>query len=174
MADAGSTRVRIQVVQRAPRFEGGDDALGFTLLGLLEERLPRGVPRPAMFVFREDRVEIVDLVPLLGGPDLHCRVACFAGQEGVEAIALVGVIVRERSTPKEHRFGSVFVEWTDGRWWAAWRSLGRDVQVDPAHGPWVQRAIDRIPRPAGFGAWFSRARFQGLKVRLELQDQVVH
>lgn len=157
--------LRISYVPRTPFFAGNDDQLGQTLLDNLTRRLPRGVPRPVMFLLRPDLVHVVDLPPLLRpGTDIHRTIASFAGLEEVEALALVGVLIHRQ--PVERRLVSVFIEWTDCRWWAAWQPI--DNQTRALEGNLqIARAVDGRARPRGFGNWFSRARFQGLRATLE-------
>jgi len=154
-------KLRVGWEPRVPRFPRGDDALGHVLHELLIGRWANGAPRPTAFLMRADLVEIVDLPPLLqNGPLVHRLFSALAGQEGVEAMAVVGVMHWRR--PPVARFSVTFVEWSDGRWWLARRRVDDDDPVDE-----VQRAVDGSPRPGGLGGWFSRARFEGIRARIE-------
>ncbi len=188
-----SIRLTIQTRARTLFYPAEDDALGHRLMGLLLERLSppkagnaaRRPPRPALFLFSADVVRIVDLLPLLqAGGDVHRAIASFAALEGVEAIGLVGILDRRRPVQRSadrgapdlrpvERVAACFIEWADGRWWLGSSVL--DGQLQPVTEAAVHRAVDRAPRPGGLGNWFSRARFQQLRIRLEpVAGEMVH
>lgn len=163
-----SIRLRIAHGPRGERFPADDDALGRALFGMLVERLQVGVPRPTAFVFWSDRVQIVDLPPLLAAPgDAHRHVASLTAQEGAEAMALLGVLTRRGRGIPPRRFAVGFVEWSDGRWWFAVRPVTDAGRLLDDVGEEVHRAVEGAPRPGGLGGWFSRARFEGLQIRIE-------
>lgn len=160
--------VRVAVEPRLPAWPVGDDeALGRAALDRLVARMARGPIRPSALLFRATTVHVVDLVPILQlGPDPHRRIAGLAGGDGLDALALVGPMVRRvRGQPVE-RFAGVFLEWPDGRWWAAFRPTDEHGRLVPTDSDDVLRAVDGNPRPGGLGGWFSRARFQGLRAEL--------
>lgn len=166
-----AVRLRVAVEPRAPSWPDGDDALGQALADRLYARLARGPVRPSLVLIREDTVQIVDLGPLIQrGGDTHRMIAALAGQEGIQAVAVVGPMVRRHRGRPVARFAGVFVEWPDGRWWGCWRVLGDDGRPMPSDGDDVQRAVDGLSRPGGLGAWFSRARFQGLRAEIRPVD----
>lgn len=162
-----SLKLRISWAPRDARFPHDDDALGHALLTMMNERLEVGHPRPTVFVFREESVQIVDMVAILGTPDPHQWIAALAGQEEVQALAVVATLMKRRGRQVLERCASVYVEWPDGRWWWARRLL--DPQGRPIEGieSDVQRAIDGATKPLGLGAWFALARFQSLRLRSE-------
>lgn len=179
-----SIRLRISQGPREPRFPAqNDEALGTTLFGMLVEKLSVGVPRPASFVFWPDRVQIIDLPPLLGVPDPHRAISALTAQGEVEALAVLGVLTRQQRPPRgaaaadprgwgpppapPQRFAVAFVEWNDGRWWLATRALGIDGSLIDDVGEDIVRAVDGASRPGGLGGWFARARFEGLQIRME-------
>ncbi|MFZ5481471.1 MAG: hypothetical protein ACOZNI_32215 [Myxococcota bacterium] len=163
-------RVRVAVAPRGDEFPREDEALGRAMFARLVKRLERGPVAPAVIVLREDRAQIVDLRPMLArGRDAHRLVAALAGGEGVEAIAVVGIVNRRRrGAPAVERYGGVFVEWSDGRWWAAFRPLDDAMRLVPTDMDDVSRAVDGQARPGGLGGWFSRARFQGLRAEIRV------
>ena len=95
--------------------------------------------------------------------------AAFAGQEGLDCVALVGVLqVRMEGMQQPGQALSTFIEWPDNRWWAAWQF------IDPkrsllGEGPVVRRAEDGWPRPGGVGGWFAMARRTGARLVVEPQ-----
>lgn len=166
----GSFSVRLRVADgpRQPAWPtGDDDALGQAVLARLLDRIARGPVRPALLLFWADRVQVLDLVPLLRkGGDTHRLIAALAGQEGIEAVAVAGPMVRRHRSQVVERTAGVFVEWTDGRWWGTFRPLTDEGRLMPTDSHDVLRAVDGLPRPGGLGAWFSRARFQGLRAEV--------
>ncbi len=181
---SSSIRLRISHGPRVPRFPTEDDeALGTTLFGMLIEKLAVGVPRPASFVFWQDRVQIIDLPPLLAVVDPHRAISSLTAQGGVEAMAVLGVLTRQQRPPRgvspmsrgpwgpppspPQRFAVGFVEWNDGRWWLATRALGSEGALIDDVGEDIVRAVDGASRPGGLGGWFARARFEGLQIRIE-------
>jgi hypothetical protein len=156
-------RVRVALGSRGPDFPREDEALGRALLARLVSRLERGPVAPAVVILREERVQVVDLRPMLQpGRDVHRLISALAGGQGVEALAVVGILTRKRKGGPAARYGGVFVEWGDGRWWAGFRPLDEHARLMPTDMDDVQRAVDGLPRPGGLGGWFSRARFQDL------------
>lgn len=163
--------IRLQVGAR-PRdpveFPADDDALGHSLAGMVLRSVERGVPPPAILVIRREQVDIIDLRPILqAGLSVHRFIAAAAGQPEVEAVALLAVLDIEEGGKPLGRAGAAFIEWPDNRWWQGYHLLGggfRPVNDVPLT---VRRAVDGLPRPRGFGGWFSRARFQRLSLRLE-------
>ena len=185
-----SIRLTIQTRARTLFYPAEDDALGHRLMGLLLERLrpprtenaARRPPRPALFLFSADVVRIIDLLPLLQvGGDVHRAISSFAALDGVEAIALVGILDRRRASDLPasdrravERVAACFIEWADGRWWLGNSALDGQLQ-SVTEAVAVDRAVDRAPRPGGLGNWFSRARFQQLRIRLQpVVEEMVH
>ena len=129
------------------------------------------MPPPAALVLRGELVELVDLRPILAsGLSVHRFLAALAGQPAVEALALLAVVdLREGGRPLGHT-GVVFIEWPDNRWWHGYHLLsGAFKPLDDV--PMVtRRATDGLPRPEGLGGWFSRARFQRLRLDLSPAD----
>lgn len=141
--------------------------MGRALAERLATRMLRGPVRPAAVILRADSVHILDLVPLLqSGRDVRRLVAGLAGGAGVEALALVGPMTRRFKGQPVERLAGVFVEWSDGRWWASFRPVdehGRPIATDTDD---VSRAVDGAARPHGLGGWFSLARFHDLRAEL--------
>ncbi len=158
----------IQHLPRDDAFPGDDDALGGALWSRLRGQLPRGVPRPVLLTVFAESVQVVDLPPILAsGHDVHRACAAFASQEGAEALAAVGVMTRRRGAAALGQFAVAFVEWADGRWWCCTRPLdplGRPLEGSEDD---VQRAVDGASKPGGLGAWFRRARFEQLHIRID-------
>mgnify|MGYP001393860626 CR=1 FL=1 len=150
------------------RFPVGDDALAEQLTDRVFEALKKGHPRPALLALFADRVMQYDLPALIApeGSLASPMIAAVAGQSGVECLALVGTLRMRRKTKTEGvQALTVFIEWPDSRWAMSWRT------VDKARAPLMDQAsfrcaVDGWPRPAGLGGWFSRARRQGLRLRL--------
>jgi hypothetical protein len=163
--------LRIDHLERSDDFPQDDDALGTALWRRLRAQLPRGVPRPLLLVLFERSVQVVDLPPILrSGQDVHRACSAFASQPGAEALAAVGVMTRRRREEVLGQFAVAFVEWPDGRWWCCTRPLdplGRPVERSEDD---VQRAIDGAAKPGGLGAWFRRARYEQLTLRIEAPD----
>jgi len=162
-------RIRVGSRRRDPEeYPEQDDALGEALFGKLLEALQRGVPPPALLLLRQEVVELVDLRPLLeGGHAVDRFIAAAAGQDGVQAAALLAVLsMRERGRPVG-RAAVAFVEWSDNRWWQAYQLLNQGFKALDDMPPVQRRAVDGFPRPAGLGGWFSTARFLQLKLRLQ-------
>ncbi len=164
-----SIRLQVGVEPRDPeRFPPDDEGLGDRLTALVAGALARGVPPPALFVFRPERVEILDLRPVLqGGHPLDLFIAAAAGQEAVDAVALLAVLDLKDPERSVGRAGAVFIEWPDNRWWHAYQLLNRaNAPLDDMPHV-VRRAVDGLPRPSGLGGWFSRARYFGLRLMVE-------
>jgi hypothetical protein len=164
-----SIRLHVGVEPRdLERFPDDDDGLGDHLTSLVTDALARGVPPPALFVFRSDRVEILDLRPVLkAAQPLDLFIAAAAGQEAVEAVALLAVLDLKDPERSVGRAGAVFIEWPDNRWWHAYRLLNQsNAPIDDLPRV-VRRAVDGLPRPTGLGGWFSRSRYFGLRLTVE-------
>jgi hypothetical protein len=163
-----TVRLRVAHLPRLPTFPLDDDALGAELWRELSARLAKGAPRPTLLAFWSDRAQVVDLAPLLApGTDVHRAISSFAGQPGIEALATSSVMIQRQHGRETGRNAVVFVEWPDGRWWSCTRRLeSGGLRVADAHDE-VERAIDGAAKPHGLGSWFSRARFEGLQVRME-------
>ncbi len=163
--------IRLQVGARprdAAEFPPQDDALGQNLAGMVLRGVARGVPPPTIIVLRQEQVEVIDLRPILeAGLSVHRFIAAAAGQPDVQAVALLAVLELEELGRPLGRGGSVFVEWPDNRWWHGYHLLGRSGRPVDDMPLVVRRALDGQPRPRGFGGWFSRSRFQRLRLRLE-------
>jgi hypothetical protein len=173
-----SLRLRIHTQARTAFYPDEEDALGQRLMSLLQERLrpiegARRLPRPSLVLVFPDVVRVVDVLPLLRmGRQAHRAIAAFASLEGLEAMALVGVLDRRRHGGPVERVAGTFLEWPDGRWWFSVQNL--DATGNLADKPEVLHVM-RHPKPRGLGSWFSRARFEELKVQLEsLEDEMVH
>ncbi len=162
-------RLRIGARPRqAGEFPFDDDALGERLGEMVHESLQRGVPPPAAVVLHPEHVEMIDLRPLLSaGLPAHRFLAAAAGQPGVESLALLAVLDLEEAGRPLGKAGVVFVEWPDNRWWHGYHLLGSRYHPLDDMPMVTRRAVDGLPRPSGFGGWFSRARFQRLCLRLE-------
>lgn len=161
-------QLRIQHLGRDQQFPHEDDALGGALWSRLCSHLPRGVPRPVLLTFFAESVQVTDLPPILkSGMDVHRACAAFASQEGAQALAVVGVMNRRRQEVALGQFAVAFIEWNDGRWWACTRPL--DPLARPLEGSEddVQRAVDGASKPGGLGAWFRRARYERLTLRID-------
>jgi hypothetical protein len=157
-------RVRISVSPRVPEFSAADDdVFGGQLLARVLRVLARGALPPAVLLLRADSVQVVYVQPLLAAArDPHRVLASLAGQPGVEAIAILGRFTQRQKVGPARRLAGVFVEWANGRWWASWRPITEEGRLIPSDEEEVLRAVDDVPRPAGLGGWFARARFEGL------------
>jgi len=166
--------------QGAPRdmtvFPADDDLLGMSLFSQVTLALERGIPRPATFVFFEERM---DRFSMSGLADLSARarnriIAGMAGQDDVECVAMLGAFRFRGKGPLNGQWvASVFLEWPDNRWWTAWQPIGpkRGLVGD---GPQVRNALDGSPRPGGVGGWFALSRRAGLKLRVHRKSTPVH
>jgi len=156
------------------RLPSDDDALGDALFEQVRSATARGLPRPAVLVLDAQQVRQFDAVPLLQRApfDQGRLLAAVGGQPDAECAALAGgLTLRTGGGPA--RAIVVYLEWPDNRWWTAWQPL--DGSGRPAgEGPRVRRAVDGAPRPGGLGGWFSRARREGLRLRLEPQTPPGH
>ncbi len=161
-------KIKISHLPRQPRYSGDDDALGQELWSELDRQLHRGVPRPAVLTLFPEVVQVVDVSPLLNVvPDHHRAVSSFASQDGAEALALAGVLVRRRAGTLLGRDAVVFIEWPDGRWWWCRRPLGVPGTPVVDADDTVERAIDGAAKPMGLGGWFGRARFEQMRIKLD-------
>jgi hypothetical protein len=161
-------QVRIGSRGRDPEaFPREDDALGERIAELVRTTLRRGVPPPAVLVLRPERVDLVDLRAILvAGLSVHRFISAAAGQDEVEAVALLAVVdQRDAGRPLGHT-GMVFLEWPDNRWWQGYHLLSEAFKPLDDMPMVLRRAVDGQPRPDGFGGWFSRARFERLKLQL--------
>jgi hypothetical protein len=153
-----------------------DDALGQVLFSQVTLALQRGLPRPATFVFFEDRMDRFSLSGLgdFSAQSRNRIIAGMAGQDGVECVAMLGAFrFRGRGALNGQWVASVFIEWPDNRWWTAWQPIGpkRGLVGD---GPQLRNALDGSPRPSGVGGWFSLARRSGIKLRVHRKSTPVH
>ncbi len=168
MNPSDSIRLRIRVGPRDPqRFPREDDALGQALESMVDHALQQGVPPPALLAFREDKVELIDLVPIIkAGERLDYFIAGVAGRQNTEALAFIGVLSLLHTGRPRGKAGVVFIEWPDNRWWHTFRPL--DADMSPLQGVprIVHRAVDGMPRPGGLGGWFSRSRYLRIKIQL--------
>ncbi len=161
-------KVRLTHVPRDPTFPRADDALGVHLWSMLVAKLEGGPPRPALFTFFAEAVQIVDVAPLVApGIDVHHAFSAFASQPDAEAMAALGVMVRRQHNKVVGQFAVAFIEWPDGRWWSCSRPLNPAGQPLEGAEDDIQRAVDGAPKPGGLGAWFRRARFEGITLKLE-------
>ncbi len=154
--------------RQAAEFPFEDDALGVRLSEMVRTSLRRGVPPPTALVLREEQVEMIDLRPIVSAElSAHRFLAAAAGQPEVSAVALLAVLdVEERGRPLG-KAGVVFVEWPDNRWWHGYTLLGARFRPLDDMPLVTRRAVDGLPRPSGFGGWFSRARYQRLSLSLQ-------
>jgi hypothetical protein len=160
-------RVRIGSGPRLPAFPLDDEPLGQALVERLGAQLARGPVPPVAILLGPEDVRVVSLGPILQrGGDIHRMLAALTSQPGVEAMAVVAMMFRGRRGGPRERFAGVFVEWTDGRWWGCWRPVDEHGRPIPTDSEDIQRAVDGLARPAGLGAWFSRARFEGLRAEI--------
>lgn len=163
----------MQVAPRdAERFPPGDDELGASLFAMLSSALERGLPRPALLVLHPDQVEHIDALPLLRQPPRrsHHLLSAAAGQEDVEALALVAPLTLRTGPRTGARAAVVYVEWPDNRWWTCWQPLDADRQI-LGEGPAIRKASEGWPKPGGVGGWFATARRLDLRLRLSPVDQ---
>ena len=168
-------RLRVAIGKRDPeRFPADAAALGHSLAGLAEAVITdrEKLPRPVALVIMADQVEQYDLAAVIQAKaDVHRFIAAAAGQPGVEAVALVGALgVRFGPRVKPRPALVTFIEWTDCRWWSGVRPLHeRRLRED---WPAMERSAEEgYPRPGGMGGWFSRARREGLKLRMNDRTQ---
>lgn len=170
-----SIRLHIQTLARTAFYPQEEEALGLRLSSLLLERLKPGgrPPRPALFLFFEDLVQVVDLSPLLQkGIHTQRAIAAFSSLEGLETMALVAVLDRRAPGSPPSRVAGAFLERPDGRWWMSVQPMEGD---GPLPEPTILRACDGASKPRGLGGWYSLARFFELRVRLEAaQEEVLH
>lgn len=161
--------MRVRVGPRsAERFPTDDDALGAQLTALLSGVLARGLPRPVLLTVRADQVDWYDIAVLLNARPSHRQrmMAAIAGQDGVEAVAMLGTFkLRQRRQQAATSALVCFIEWPDNRWWTSWRVL-REDRSPISVAPIVRRAVDGSPRPGGVGGWFALARRLNLKLHL--------
>lgn len=165
-----STPLRLQVRSgpRAPRFPRDDEGLGMAMWSMLSRAVAQGAAPPAVFLFTAERVFVTGLGPVIADAgQTHRLVAALAGMDGMEAVAMVGLLFRRRRGMPAWRYAVVFLEWPDGRWWLAQRRVDEAGRFAGDADVEVLRAIDDVPRPGGVGGWFTRARFEGLRARLE-------
>lgn len=165
---SSSFKVRLSIQDRdLERFPTDDDALGSSFSALFSDALRKGPPPPALFTVFSDRVEIMDLRAVLENREpMKPFIAAATHREGVEVVALLGVLDQVRGGRTVARAGSVFLEWPDCRWWHAVQVLGPDG-VPLQESPEIARAVDGLPRPQGLGGWFSMGRFFRMSLRLE-------
>jgi hypothetical protein len=174
-------KMRIGGAERDPeRYPLDDDALGRALLGRVEVVLAKGIPRPTVLAFTADQVWWYDLGPAVKmKADIHRLIAAIAGQDEIDCVAVVGVLKVRVSRGKHFPGAVAFLEWPDGRWWSSMqplRSVGqRKLEPVPQAEVIERNAVDGWPRPGGLGGWWSRARREGLKLRVQRTgDQQVH
>jgi len=116
-----------------------------------------------------NQISQFDIAPILkAGGDAHRFISAVAGQPGIEAVAMVGLVnLRRNSRNKDAAvLGAMcFVEWgADSRWYSALRP----VQDGLFRAEWpvaLRSAVEGDPRPGGVGGWFSRARRQSLRLK---------
>jgi hypothetical protein len=167
-------RIRLGIQARSglyPAPGAAEEVLGLRLLRLLKDRIAGGLPRPSLFLFYDEVVQVVDLSPILRiQGDIHRAISSFSTLEGVEVMGLVGVLDKRLKGVVVQQVAAVFLEWPDGRWWFGCLPL-------PLEGaePEIQAASQGAGKPSGLGGWFSRARFEKLQIRLEPTDSsLVH
>ena len=165
-----TVRTRVAYGPRDPeRLPFEDEALGAALYELVEKvvREQGKLPRPCILGLREELVERYDLPGVVqSGGDVHAFTSAVAGQSGVDAVAIAGVLGVRLGGARERVPALVtFVEWPDGRWWSALRVV-RDRRLAEDLPVLVRRADEGYPRPGGMGGWWSRSRFQGLSLSL--------
>ena len=164
-------RIRVGIGPRdKSKFPLEDSALCEALYGRLEGYvLERGLPRPAVIALEANQISQFDIFPILkAGGDVHRFISAVAGQPGIEAVAMVGLVnLRRKVRSKEgEMLGAMcFVEWSgDSRWFSAMRP----VQDGGFRAEWpvaLRSAIEGDQRPGGVGGWFSRARRQNLRLK---------
>lgn len=166
-ATADALRLSVRTGPREPRFPHDDDALGLVVWGMVADAVGRRAAPPAVFLFTEREAHLVDLRPVVKDrAQAHRRIAGFAGMEGVEALGLVGVLVRRKRGMPTWRYAVAFLEWPDGRWWLGHRRVMEDGTFSPLFDVEVQRAVDGAALPGGLGGWFRRARIEGLRATM--------
>ena len=145
-------------------------ALGFVLAEVVEAAAAKGPPRPAILGFSGTHVEQHDLPPLVAQKaDIHRFIAAVAGQEGMEAVAVVGTLGVRKGRGEAQPGLVVFIEWPDGAWWLWARPL-RDRAIRDDLPPEIRAAWDGWPRPSGLGGFWTRARVEGLRLQRETVD----
>ena len=168
------SRIRVSVGTRNPElFPREDGELGEALYKRLEEAVERGkLPRPTALALHLDQITQYDILPILrSGGDVHRFLSAVSGQEGVELVAMVGLV--RMGTPKAAKrplAAMCFLEWPDSRWWWALRLLEeRHFRED-----WpvvIRQAQEGDPRPGGVGGWFSRGRRERLRLNAEMESR---
>lgn len=165
-------RLQLRTLSRSPEGDGDDEAWCTDLVGLVRKAVRQGRAAPAAVMRRPDRVDLLSLGPVQkAGVHMPSFLACLTrsqlpGAQPVDALAIIGV-VRRTGGPKEQRVpvATVFVEWSDNRWWY-WRALlGPDGAIREDTEV-VQSAVDGDPLPSMFGRWWSHGRRARLSMRL--------
>lgn len=129
---------------------------------------------PEVLLVRGDEVLAIGAGPIFAQKQgAHRLLAGLAGGEGVEAMAVAGILWRRRGRWPAWRYAVCFVEWPDGRWWLGQRRVDEGGAFLPDADVDVYRAVDGCGLPGGLGRWFARARFEGLRADLRLREPEV-
>jgi len=161
-------RLRISIDARR---SGTDDAEH--VVELVRRATERGAAAPAAVVVRAERIELVELVPVVRAgipvPAFLAGLTRSKGERDAEALA-VGLagrfLLRRRSDPQRSGVpvALVFLEWPDNAWWH-WRALldaDATIREDTIT---LTRAVDGDPLPESLGRWWSLGRRMGYQVQ---------
>ena len=171
--DPFPSRIRVSVGIRNPAlFPQEDGELGGALYKRLEDAVELDkLPRPTALALHAEQITQYDILPILrSGGDIHRFLSAVSGQDGVELVAMVGLVRMGPSKATKRPLAAMcFLEWPDSRWWWALRLLeDRHFRED-----WpvvIREARDGDPRPGGVGGWFSRGRRERLRLNAQMES----
>lgn len=171
----------MRTLHRVDGADWADEDLGEWLVDRVRSAVERGPAPSTAVAVREDRIDLIPLGDVVReGIRPNVFVATLTRAEvpfaGVlEAVGVIGEFRwRSRHTPDGLPVATVFLEWSDCRWWHWRAALGPDRDVLDESSA-VSRAVDGGPRPAGLGGWWSLGRRARLGARFEPREQpVVH
>jgi len=151
---------------RDPAIFPPEMADGLRIHARLTALLSKGRPRPTFLAIHAGQVEQFDVIdPTATSPEAVNRTfSAIAGRQGVECVALAGVLRANAGKGKAEARVVTFVEWADNRWWMIHQGFGPDNELLAVP---TLIAEDGWPRPSGLGGWFSAARRSGLRLHLE-------
>ena len=148
-----------------------DDSVGEQLIEVVRQSLRKGEFPSAAVVVAAGRADILPLQPMVdGGVSLPAALAGLTatmpdGTRPVLAVGIVGPFEIRRSdqTNEVRQVVTVFLEWTDCRWWH-WsidaEKSGSQLRLKDFTER-TDRAVDGSARPDGLGGWWSLARRTG-------------